>query len=148
MSLESLLAEGQLRRHKTSGKEIGDLLRLATRDVTDASVTGLSPDRRFLIAYEAVLALATVPLACAGYQTHGAGHHWVTFQALPLVMGKESAGLATYLESCRTKRNVGTYDRGGGISDGEANELVSEAKALKKAVEAWLKKSHPELVGR
>jgi len=115
--------------------------------LTDASVAGLSPDRRFLIAYDAVLALATVPLACAGYQTHGAGHHRVTFQALPLVMGKESAGLATYLESCRTKRNVGTYDREGRISDAEADELVAEAKGLKKLVEAWLKKSHPELVG-
>ncbi len=48
--------------------------------------------------------------------------------------------MATYLESCRTKRNVGTYDRGGGISDTEADELLSEAKALMKTVEAWLKK--------
>jgi hypothetical protein len=62
-------------------------------------------------------------------------------------MGKESAGLATYLESCRTKRNVGTYDRGGGISDTEANELIAEAKEMVKTAETWPKKRHPELVG-
>jgi len=93
------------------------------------------------------MALATIPLACAGYQAHGVGHHQVTFQAMPLVMGKVTAELATYLESCRTKRNVSTYDRGGGISDTEVAELVAEAKMLMKNVQAWLKKCHPEYAG-
>src|SRR3990172_11830180 len=113
MSLETLLAEGQLRRHTTSRKEVEDLLSVAKRDLADSTVVGLSADRRFLIAYDAALALATIPLACAGYQTQGVGHHRVTFQAMPLLMGKDSAGLAIYFESCRTKRNVGTYDREG-----------------------------------
>jgi hypothetical protein len=71
-------------------------------------VPGLSADRRFLIAYEAAIALASVPLPCAGFRTHGSGHHKVTIESLPLILGAEFADLSIYLESCRTKRNVGT----------------------------------------
>jgi hypothetical protein len=67
MSYESLLAEGRLRRRKTSREDVRHLLRLAERDLADAAVAGLSADRRFLIAYEAALALATIPLFSAGY---------------------------------------------------------------------------------
>jgi hypothetical protein len=144
MSYESLLAEGRLRRRKTSHEDIHHLLRLAERDLADAAVPGLSADRRFLIAYEAALALATIPLFCAGYETHGSGHHWVTFQMLPRFMGDEYAELATYFESCRMKRNVGTYDRGGEISDSEADELLNEVADFKAKVERWLRANHPE----
>jgi hypothetical protein len=41
------------------------------------------------------LTLATVPLFCAGYETHGAGHHWVTFQLLPHFMGEAISEVAT-----------------------------------------------------
>jgi hypothetical protein len=145
MSYESLLAEGRLRRRKTSREDVRHLLRLAERDLADAAVAGLSADRRFLIAYEAALALATVPLFSAGYETHGSGHHWVTFQMLPRFMGEEYAELATYFESCRTKRNVGAYDRGGEISDSEANELLKEVADFKSRVEAWIRINHPGL---
>jgi hypothetical protein len=145
MSLHSLQAQGRLRPHRTSRKEIDDLLRLAARDLTDAGVSELSPDRRFPIAYDAVVALSTIPLLCAGYETYGASHHWTTFQALPLVMGSELADLGSYFESCRTKRNVSTYDRGGGISILEAEELLTEATGFEKRVEAWLRSQHPDL---
>jgi hypothetical protein len=145
MSLRSLQGQGRLRPHPTTSREIGDLVRLAERDLRDAAVPGLSADRRFAIAYEAALTLCTIPLYCAGYETHGEGHHWTTFQALPLVLGRGSADLAIYLESCRTKRNVGAYDRSGETSDVEAEELLVEAANLKGKVEAWLEARHPEL---
>ena len=146
MSLESLLAQGRLRPHKASRAEVQDILAVVERDLKDAAVPGLSAERRFLIAYEAGLRLATVPLHCAGYETHGAGHHWVTFQVLPEVMGKEFSDLAEYLEVCRTKRNVGTYDRAGEISSGEADEIRGEVTSFKVEVEGWLGAKHPELV--
>ena len=70
---------------------------------------------------------------------------WVTFQILPRFVGEEYAELATYFESCRTKRNVGAYDRGGEISETEADELLSEATDFKSRVEAWIRINHPEL---
>ncbi|HUV73023.1 MAG TPA: hypothetical protein VMW79_01820 [Anaerolineae bacterium] len=79
--LNRLLAEGNLRRHRTSAREIADLLTLVDRDLADAAVEEVSADRRFAIAYEAALQLATITLYAAGYETHGTGHHFNTFQA-------------------------------------------------------------------
>ena len=122
------------------------MLQVADRDLQDAAVPGLSSDRLFMIAYEAVLALATVPLRCAGYETYGSGHHWTTFQALPLTMGDDLEDLSDYFESCRNKRNVGSYDRRGGISRSEAAELLLEARAFRGKVSQWLRDHFPEFL--
>ena len=146
MNLEDLLSQGRLRRRNASKGEIRGLLQVADRDLQDAAVPGLSSDRRFLIAYEAALTLATVPLRCAGYESHGKGHHWTTFQALPHTMGDDLQDLCDYFESCRNKRNVGAYDRSGAISRSEAAELLEEATAFKGKVRQWLRDQFPELL--
>lgn len=146
MNLEKLLAQGRLRPHKTSGAEITDLLRIATRDLSDARTPGLSSDRRFLIAYDAALTLATIPLHIHGYRTHVGGHHWMTFLVLPEILGAEFESLATYLDLCRTKRNISIYDRGGEISNVEADELIEEAENFRTEVEIWLSTSHPNFI--
>ena len=122
------------------------MLRLVDRDMADAAVANLSAERQFLIAYEAALTLSTIPLHCGGYKTHGAGHHRITFRIFPHFMGEEYNELAIYFESCRTKRNVGTYDRGGQISETEASELLEEVKGFKSRVEKWLRDNYPRLL--
>jgi hypothetical protein len=146
MNLEDLLSQGRLRRRSVRKEEIRGLLEVADRDLKDAAVPGLSSDRLFFVAYEAALTLATIPLRCAGYETHGQGHHWTTFQALPLTMGDELKDVSVYFESCRNKRNVGAYDRSGAISRSEASELLSEARAFKETVMEWLRDAFPEFL--
>lgn len=145
MNFKRWLAEGRLRAHKTSKEDIHGLLEITQRDLDDASVQDLSTDRRFLIAYEGAMALATIPLYCEGYETYGKGHHWMTFRILPVVMGDEYSDLAEYFDQCRIKRNVGTYDRGGQISESEVNELIAEVKSFCDAVIDWLMRNHPSL---
>lgn len=116
------------------------------RDLNDASVPDLSIDRRFLIAYEGALTLATIPLYCVGYETYGKGHHWLTFRLLPEVMGGEYSDIGQYFDQCRTKRNIGTYDRGGQISVSEVDELLSEVIKFQEDVADWLKRNHPKLI--
>ena len=60
-------------------------------------------------------------------------------------MGEDASDVAIYFESCRTKRNVGTYDRGGEISDAEADELLTEVREFKLKLERWLLAAHPDL---
>ena len=146
MNLDDLVAQGRLRRRSVRKEEIQGILQVADRDLNDAAVPGLSSDRLFIIAYEAVLTLASIPIRCAGYETHGQGHHWTTFQALPLAMGDDLQDLSDYFESCRNKRNVGAYDRSGGISRSEAAELLTEAVAFKAAVTKWVRDKFPELL--
>jgi len=79
MSLQSLLADGRIRPHRSSVREVADLLRVVERDLADASVTQLSTDRRFATAYNAALLLATIALHASGFRTASTGHHWATF---------------------------------------------------------------------
>jgi len=101
-----LLTEGRLREHRTSAREIADLVGLVERNLADASVRAVSADRRFTIAYEAALHLATISLYCNGYRTYSTGHHFTTFQALKETMGNGGRGYAEYFEMCRGKRIV------------------------------------------
>ena len=146
MSLKRLQAEGHIRPHKTSAAEVGDLLQVVDRDLADAGIPQLSADRRFAIAYNAALQLATIALHVAGYRAVGGGHHWATFSALPEVMGPQTQARADYLDSCRSKRNVTDYDRIGLISDTEVEEIIAEAQAFQEDLMIWLRENHPLLL--
>lgn len=146
MTLVNFLAEGRLRRHSATAKEIGDLLKLVDRDFRDADLVGLSTDRAFSTAYSAALQLATVVLRAAGYRTSGVAHHWTTFQALPLIFDFCDIEKADYFDSCRRKRNMADYDAAGLISEAEVHELVREASLFRKDVIDWLERKHPHLV--
>lgn len=145
MTLQELLNDGKLRPHKTSARELADLLKVSERDLSDAAIGGLSTDRRFAIAYNAILQLATIVLYARGYKTHGAGHHFTTFEALKEILSPKYNELINYFDACRVKRNVSDYDRAGSISKQEADEILAEALRFKKVVLNWLKTNYPEL---
>lgn len=145
MTLKNLLAEGRIRPHRSSAKEVADLLRVADRDLADAEIPQLSSDRRFATAYNAALQMAIIALYAAGFRAFGGGHHWATFQALPDIMGAQAQSRADYLDSCRSKRNVTDYDRVGEISQREVEEVLAEARAFREDLLDWLKKNHPAL---
>ena len=144
-TLENWLSEGRLRRLDSSRQEISDLLGVVDRDLKDADIEQLSTDRRFATAYNAVLQLASITLRACGYRTRGAGHHWITFQMLPLVMGNDQQDRADYFNACRTKRNDADYDASGEISDAEVEELIAEAMQFRTVVLGWLESNHGEL---
>lgn len=146
MSLQEWLNEGRVQRHRSSAQEVGDLFRLVERDLADAALTRVSPDRRFATAYNAALQLATVALRVSGYRATGTGHHSVTFQALPEVMGAEVQDRADYLEICRRKRNVADYGRVGEVSESEVEQLIEETQAFRSDLVRWLKTNYPHLV--
>ncbi len=145
MNLENLLSRGRLRLHKTSKKEISNLLQLVKRDIQDAKVKGLSADRKFACAYNAILQLATIVLYCSGYRPEGAGHHFTVFQAMKEIIGSKYYKLADYFDSCRAKRNITDYDYAGGISESEAEELTREAASFLEVIIDWLKAKYPNL---
>ena len=148
VALKQFLADGRLKHHRSSPKEIRDLLRVVDRDLKDAAATAISLDLRFTTAYKAAFQLATIVLAASGYRATGAGHHWVTFSVLPKLLGKEFQDLADYFDHCRNKRNLSEYDRAGEVSEDEAVELLKEAEKFRATVLNWLKKHHPRLVPR
>lgn len=145
MDLRDWLSNSWLVEHKTSSREIRDLLEVAERDIAECQVSGLSPDWRLSIAYNAALQTATAALAASGYRASRDSHHYRTIQSLAYTIGADT-GLIDQFDSFRKKRNVGGYERAGLISEQEAKEMFSLAEDLLVAVEKWLRANHPELL--
>ena len=144
MSWKALLASQTVQQHKTSVKEIEGLRQLVARDLADAAIEELSADRRFATAYNAVLQLSKMAIACAGYRvTSGTGHHQKTFEAVKAALGKPGEPLADYFETCRRKRNLIDYDASEVVTDTEAEELLEKAEEFQEMVEEWIVKHHP-----
>lgn len=140
MSWQSLLQAQRIKPHRTSRQELDDLRDVVERDLQDAAVEGLSTDRQFATAYNAVLQLSKMVIACAGYRVVGPGHHLTTFEAVEIAMGASISTLATYFDTCRRKRNQVDYDRANAATETEAEELLGKAEEFRELVEKWISK--------
>lgn len=146
MSLANWAAAGWLLPHKTSPQEIRELWQIVDRDLADAASGGISADWQYGIAYNAALKLCTILLHAEGWKpAKGAMAHSRTLNALPLILGPKRQADADYLDGCRQKRNTVEYDRAGGATKQEAEELIAFGHELRAEVVAWLKKKHPAL---
>ena len=144
MTLKQWSDNGWLRPHATTPEEIENLFQIIERDLKDAR-SGVSPDWQFGIAYNAALKLCTVLLYAEGYKAERNLHR--TIQALPKILGSEKSDDASYLDTCRAKRNTAEYDSVGVATDHDSDELIEFAESLRDEVMAHLKKNHPELLG-
>ena len=143
MSWQSLLQAQKIKSHHTSRQELDDLRDVVERDLHDAAVTALSADRRFATAYNAVLQLGKMVIACNGYRVVGPGHHLTTFEAVEIAMGSSVSALAAYFDTCRRKRNQVDYDRANAATETEAEDLLNKADEFHDLVEKWILKHHP-----
>jgi len=114
------------------------------RDLKDAKLDQLSADRRFATAYNAVLQLTKMVIACEGYRVTGIGHHQTTFEGLQLAMVKQVSTLVPYFDACRRKRNHVDYDMTNAASETEADELIAKATEFQQLVETWIRRTHPK----
>jgi hypothetical protein len=134
-----------VQRHTPSRYELDGLCAVVARDLSDAQVPGLSADRQFATAYNAVLQLAKMAIACAGYRVVGQGHHVTTFEAVKLAMGHRVASLANYFETCRRKRNMLDYDMANVATGTEVRELLEKAHAFGSSSSSGWRNSIPSL---
>jgi hypothetical protein len=146
MSWAKLLQDGKVHRHRTSVQELSEIRRLVARDLADATLQGLSEDRRFATAYNAALQTAKMVIACTGYRVASVpGHHRLIFDGAKLALGPSAAQLTDYFDACRRKRNEIDYTGAAIATTTEAEELLVHAKAFLVMVEAWITKTHPAL---
>jgi len=148
VSLQSWRSEGLLVAHRTSSREIAELLNMVRQDLSQCRTPGLSPDWSLNIAYSAVLQAASTALAAAGYRAPaGEGHHYVVLQSLAHTVGVDPSTVRK-LDALRKKRHIATYTRAGTVSDREARDALALIGQVCADVETWLKKNHPELLRR
>jgi hypothetical protein len=145
MDLKDWLRSGWLTEHQASGQEMADLLRVIDRDTVQCQIAGLNPDWQLNIAYNAALQVAAAALAAAGYRASREAQHYRVIESLAHTMNVGAQRVAQ-LQSYRKKRNISDYERAGGVSQQEANEIVSLAKDLRNTLTAWLTASHPDLL--
>ena len=145
MSLKEWQANGWLRPHTTSAKEIANLFAIVERDLADVRES-ISPDWRFGIAYNSALKLCTILLYASGYRAQKTLQHYRTIQALPIILGSNRKKDAEYLNACRRKRNIVEYDYVGGATDDDADELIMFVKNFRQDVVEWLRNNYPHLL--
>ena len=145
LSLEDWQKLNWITKHQTNQQEIADLFAIADRDLKDCKSANLSTDWRMNIAYNAALQLATAALAVAGYKASRDSHHYRVIQSLAYTVNADST-IVEKFDKFRKKRNIGSYERVGYISDQEAAEMIELAESLHKMVKDWICKNHPELI--
>lgn len=145
MTLNDWLRKGGLVEHKTSVREIADLMAFVSRDLAASRIAELDADWRLGIAYNAALQCATAALAACGYRAVREAHHYRVLQSLVLTIEADAA-MVQQLDLFRRKRNLGAYERAGLASDQEAEEMSALANTLRDMVMTWLGRGHPELL--
>ena len=139
------LKNGWLTPHKTSAREIADLLAVVERDLIDSGNKDVSADWRMNIAYNAALQAATAALGAVGYRATRDQHHYRIIQSLRETIGA-NADLVSRFDAFRKKRNITGYERAGGVSDSEAAEMRDLAISLRDEVIVWIRNQSPELL--
>jgi hypothetical protein len=91
------------------------------------------------------LQAATAALAASGYRAARDAHHYRVIQSLAFTIKMEPRVIAQ-LDKFRKKRNIGSYEHAGAVSEQEAKEMFALAKNLRDEVEKWLHSNHPELL--
>jgi len=116
------------------------------RNLADATVAGLSADRRFATAYNAALLAATMVIACAGHRvTAKIGHQKISFASVKLALGAGANRHTDFFETCRRKRNVIDYTRSHAATETEAREILQTTTQFYELVEAWIDSKFPNL---
>jgi hypothetical protein len=147
MSLQQWCDNAWIRAHEPSATEIAELLGIAEREISDASLAGISADGRFDNAYSAVRILCQCALCAHGYDVvKGAREHERTIDSLRFTLGTEWGDEADYFDRCRRRRHQSLYERSRVASTQDADELLAHAKKLSYAVREWLQSEHPELL--
>ena len=105
-TLENLAKVGKLKAEPPDQREFDGLLRSAGRKLLDARNPALSPDSRFILAYDAAHSLALAALRWHGFR---AENRYIVF---PLLGSTASIQMAKWrlLDNCHQKRNVALYD--------------------------------------
>ena len=149
MSFENWVKNSWLERLDSDAAEIARLLGLADRRLEDyerAVVGKLSPDVQLTLAYDAVRSSATAALRAAGYRVvRGGSEHYRTIEALEFSIDPQRKVVPT-LDALRKKRNVGSYEDYGLVSQGEADRCGKMAIRVRKEIEEWIRKNHADKI--
>lgn len=130
--LQNLARTGKLKAEPPDQAEFDGLVRSAGRKLPDARNPGLSPDSRFILAYDAAHSLALAALRWHGFRPE---NRYIVFQVLGSSVSFPEAKWRI-LDNCHQKRNVALYDGDYAEDEQLISELIKVAGELEIAVNA------------
>jgi hypothetical protein len=145
MSWAKLLADNRVTALPPTGVELDNLRTIVAGTYEMWTPRGLSADAQFVMAYDAARTLSLLIVRASGHRPRTVGRHYNTFLALE-VADPAFANLSTYFDGCRMKRNSCEYDFAGGVSDTDAEGLLTAVRQFAVDVEAWIRARYPNLV--
>src|SRR6202050_1542310 len=147
MSLENWASNRWLEKLGSDREEIERLLANADGHLGDyrkAVASEMSSDAQLSLAWDSIRASATAALRAAGYRVvRGGGEHYRTIEALEFSIDPQKK-IIPVLDKLRKKRNIGSYDDFGLVSQTEANLCGELALQVRKDSEDWIWKNHAD----
>jgi hypothetical protein len=123
---------GKLKAEPPDQSEFDGLVRSAGRKLPDAQNAALSPDSRFILAYDAAHSLALAALRWHGFRSE---NRYIVFQVLGCTASFPDAKWR-FLDNCHQKRNVALYDGDYAEDEQLISELIKVAVELQETVNA------------
>lgn len=129
---QNLAKTGKLKAEPPDQAEFDGLVKSAKRKLPDAQNSGLSPESRFSLAYDAAHSFSLAALRWHGYRSE---NRYIVFQVLDSTVSFPVAKWR-FLDNCHKKLNLALYD--GDYADDEnlIKELIAVAGELQIAVDA------------
>ncbi len=130
--LQNLQKIGKLKAEPPDQLEFDGLVMSAKRKLSDSENPALSPDSRFILAYDAAHSLALAALRWHGFR---ADTRYIVFQVLSHTVFFPTAKWR-FLDDCHQKRNAALYDGRNFDDEHLIKELIAVTKELQLAVAA------------
>lgn len=121
---------GTLAAEAPDASEIAGLLRSGRARLADARNTGLSPESRFDLAYNAAHALCLAALRRHGYRPK---HRYIVFQVLPHTLGLGPA-VWRVLDKAHQVRNLSEYEGHTDVDLRLLDDLLTACAAVSAAL--------------
>ena len=125
-ALDNLVRVGRLKREPRNDAECGRLLKMAKTRLADSGLSGLSPDGRFISAYNAAHAAALAALRWHSYRSE---HRYTVFQCLTHTVNWPAPRWRVF-DVAHQKRNLAEYEGSLDVEESTIRELRELAAEL------------------
>ena len=105
-ALDNLLRIGQIKAEPSNPAEIGRLLAMASTRLADARLAGVSPEGRFISAYNAAHAASLAALRWHGFRSE---NRYIVFQCLAHTLNWPAPRWRV-LDAAHRQRNLAEYE--------------------------------------
>lgn len=142
MTYDNLQTHVIVSKIRASSKEIKGYIESAERFLKDASVTSVSDNSRFILAYQSIHSIAVMALRACGFKLRGTQNsHVRVIASLQFTLCIEPERIQ-YLQLLREKRNEEQYDGGTEMTEIILDETIKQAEELLDIAKQWLKEKH------